>query len=103
MRSFLVSSLHKYPPTWTDLIIIPVYAKYGSTCLSSITFWNAIPVFWLSDGDAIKFISANRKAFPKDVEAVCAQYVFARFMTYLQNIVRNLEHIWAKYNWNRRS
>lgn len=75
MRSFLVSSLYEYLPTLTDLITLPVYAKYGSTCLSSITFWNAIPVFWLSDGDAIKFISANRTAFPKDVEAVCAHYV----------------------------
>ncbi|KAF9467844.1 cytochrome P450 [Collybia nuda] len=46
-----------------------LYAKYGSTCLSSITFWNAIPIFWLSDGDAIKALSADRKMFPKDVEA----------------------------------
>ncbi|RDB30006.1 hypothetical protein Hypma_014135 [Hypsizygus marmoreus] len=45
------------------------YAKYGSTCLSSVTFWNAIPIFWLSDADAIKTVHAGRATFPKDVEA----------------------------------
>jgi hypothetical protein len=47
-----------------------VYKLYGSTCLSSILFWNAVPIFWLSDAETIKVVSANRALFPKDVEAV---------------------------------
>ncbi|KAJ8693930.1 hypothetical protein PTI98_008872 [Pleurotus ostreatus] len=46
-----------------------VYKKYGSTCLSSIVFYNAIPTFWLSDADAIKVVSTDRTVFQKDVEA----------------------------------
>jgi len=47
-----------------------VYRKYGSTCLSSVVFWNALPVFWISDADAIKGVYSSRVVFPKDVEAV---------------------------------
>ncbi|KAF4564500.1 hypothetical protein EYR40_010663 [Pleurotus pulmonarius] len=46
-----------------------LYQKYGSTCLSSIVFSNAIPTFWLSDADAIKVVSTDRTVFQKDVEA----------------------------------
>ncbi|GLB42347.1 putative cytochrome p450 [Lyophyllum shimeji] len=46
-----------------------LFKKYGSTCLSSVTFWNAIPTFWLSDADAIKTMHAGRAIFPKDIEA----------------------------------
>ncbi|KAG6811399.1 hypothetical protein H0H92_007591, partial [Tricholoma furcatifolium] len=45
------------------------FQQFGSTCLSSVTFWNAIPIFWLSDADAIKAVHAGRSVFPKDVEA----------------------------------
>ena len=47
-----------------------VYKKYGSTCLSSVVFWNALPVFWISDADAIKTVHSSRTVFPKDMEAV---------------------------------
>jgi cytochrome P450 len=46
-------------------------------------FWNATPIFWLSDGDAIKAISANRKMFPKDVEAVRAACIFSQCVSSL--------------------
>ncbi|KAG6873084.1 hypothetical protein C0995_003128 [Termitomyces sp. Mi166 len=46
-----------------------LFQKYGSTCLSSVTFRNAIPTFWLSDADAIKAVHFGRAAFQKDVEA----------------------------------
>ncbi|KAG6831703.1 hypothetical protein H0H87_004358 [Tephrocybe sp. NHM501043] len=45
------------------------FHKFQSTCLSSVTFWNAVPTFWLSDADAIKTVHASRNAFPKEVEA----------------------------------
>jgi len=47
-----------------------VYKSYGSTCLSSIVFWDALPTFWLSDAEAIKAVSTDRQVFSKDVEAV---------------------------------
>ncbi|KAG6919795.1 hypothetical protein DXG01_000295 [Tephrocybe rancida] len=46
-----------------------LFQKFGSTCLSSATFWNAVPTFWLSDADAIKTVHAGRATFPKEVEA----------------------------------
>ncbi|KAF8235020.1 cytochrome P450 [Tricholoma matsutake] len=46
-----------------------LYKRYGSTCLSSILVWNALPIFWLSDAKAIKAVSADRVLFSKDVEA----------------------------------
>jgi hypothetical protein len=46
------------------------YRSYGSTCLSSIVFWNALPTFWLSDAEAIKAVSTDRIHISKDVEAV---------------------------------
>jgi len=47
-----------------------VYKQYGSTCLSSVVLWNALPVFWISDADAIKTLHSSRVVFPKDIEAV---------------------------------
>jgi len=47
-----------------------VYKKYGSTCLSSVVFWNALPVFWISDADAIKTVHSSRAVFSKDSQAV---------------------------------
>ena len=52
------------------ILSLPVYKKYGSTCLSSVVFWNALPVFWISDADAIKTVQSSRVVFPKDIEAV---------------------------------
>jgi hypothetical protein len=50
--------------------IFAVYKRYGSTCLSSIIIWNALPTFWLSDAEAIKVVSSDRVVFAKDTEAV---------------------------------
>jgi len=47
-----------------------VYKKYGSTCLSSVVFWDLAPIFWFADADAIKTITSDRYTFPKDAEAV---------------------------------
>lgn len=47
-----------------------MFKRYQSTCLSSVTFWDCIPTFWLSDADAIKAISTDRAVYLKDVEAV---------------------------------
>ena len=51
-------------------LFFTVYERYGSTCLSSIIFWNALPMFWLSGAEAIKAVSTDRVLFSKDVEAV---------------------------------
>ncbi|TFK72446.1 cytochrome P450 [Pluteus cervinus] len=46
-----------------------LYKKYGSTCLSSVVLWGAVPTYWLSDADAIKAVTADRSTFTKDVQA----------------------------------
>ncbi|EKM76767.1 hypothetical protein AGABI1DRAFT_131058 [Agaricus bisporus var. burnettii JB137-S8] len=46
-----------------------LYKKYGSTCLVSATFWDAIPTYWFADADALKTITSDRFTFMKDVEA----------------------------------
>lgn len=50
--------------------IPPVFEKYGSTCLSSVTFLDALPIFWISDADAVKTVQNLRTTFTKDTEAV---------------------------------
>ncbi|PFH49572.1 hypothetical protein AMATHDRAFT_194702 [Amanita thiersii Skay4041] len=45
------------------------YSEYGSTCLSSVIFWRAIPTYFVADADAVKFINNERHLFEKDVEA----------------------------------
>jgi len=47
-----------------------VYKKYGSSCLTSTTFWDAIPTYWLADADAINVICSDKFTYLKDVEAV---------------------------------
>ncbi|KAF8637853.1 hypothetical protein AX17_002479 [Amanita inopinata Kibby_2008] len=46
-----------------------LYKKYGSTCLSSVTLWDTIPTYFVSDPDAIKYISNERHIFEKDTDA----------------------------------
>jgi hypothetical protein len=53
---------------------LAAYKEYGSTCLSSIIFWNALPIFWLSDAEAIKAVSTDQIHFQKDVDAVCFDF-----------------------------
>lgn len=86
-----------------------MYQHYGSTVISSVTFWESIPTYWLSDADAIKAVSTERAAFPKDVEAVsgCPTFlvplVFTRFAQYEalniygENMVGNEGSDWKRH------
>ena len=80
---------------WFADLFLSVYQKYGSTCLSSIVFTNAIPTFWLSDADAIKVVSTDRTVFQKDVEAVCL-LVHSLGTILILCIVRNPQHLRSK-------
>ncbi|KAJ7668046.1 hypothetical protein B0H17DRAFT_950259, partial [Mycena rosella] len=46
------------------------YARYGSTCIGTVTLWGTIPTLWLSDAQAIKTVAAESRVFRKDVEQV---------------------------------
>lgn len=46
-----------------------LYKKYGSSCLISTTFWDAMPTYWLADADAVKAVCSDRFTYTKDVEA----------------------------------
>ncbi|KAJ6628015.1 hypothetical protein B0H10DRAFT_1670754, partial [Mycena sp. CBHHK59/15] len=46
------------------------YARYGSTCIASVTQSGSIPTLWLVDADAIKTVTTESVLFQKDVEAV---------------------------------
>ena len=76
VHGLLLCSVHKSVNLLLAHIIsdwfffVLVYKKYGSTCLSSAVFWNALPVFWISDADAIKTVHSSRVVFPKDIELV---------------------------------
>lgn len=52
------------------ILVIAAYKSFGSTCLSSVLFWDLTPVFWLTDADAIKIVSYERQIFQKDLVAV---------------------------------
>lgn len=54
----------------SDLYDTQVYAHYGSTCLSSFTIWDAIPVYWFSDPAAIRTIMTEKTLFQKDLSTV---------------------------------
>src|ERR1700722_19858281 len=47
-----------------------VYEKYGSTCLSSVTFWGSTAYFWIADADTMKTITFDGSTFTKDIETV---------------------------------
>lgn len=80
---------------WFAELFLSVYQKYGSTCLGSIVFSNAIPTFWLSDADAIKVVSTDRTVFQKDVEAVCRP-LHSTGTILILHVVRNPQHLWSK-------
>lgn len=48
-----------------------VYAKEGSTILSSVLFWTMTPVYWVADMHALKKITSDRHTFIKDLSNVC--------------------------------
>ncbi|KAF5379088.1 hypothetical protein D9615_005915 [Tricholomella constricta] len=68
-----------------------LFREYGSTCLSSVTFWKAIPTFWLSDADTIKTVHTSRAIFPKDVEA------YETINIYGQNMVGTEGAEWKRH------
>ncbi|KAK0220202.1 cytochrome P450 [Armillaria fumosa] len=68
-----------------------VFAKFGTTCLSSVVFWDAIPTFWISDADAIRIVSSDRKTFTKDVEA------YETLNIYGQNMVGTEGAVWKRH------
>ncbi|PFH49568.1 hypothetical protein AMATHDRAFT_62875 [Amanita thiersii Skay4041] len=45
------------------------YRDYGSTCLSSVIFWRAVPTYFVADADAVRLINHERHIFEKEVEA----------------------------------
>ncbi|KAG7448724.1 cytochrome P450 [Guyanagaster necrorhizus] len=67
------------------------FAKFGTTCLSSVVFWDAIPTFWISDADAIRIVSADRQTFTKDVEA------YEILNIYGQNLVGTEGAVWKRH------
>ncbi|KAH8114076.1 cytochrome P450 [Phellopilus nigrolimitatus] len=46
-----------------------LYAKEGSTILSALIVWDATPMFWLADAEAIKLVASDRHIFRKETEA----------------------------------
>lgn len=56
-----------------------MYATQGSTILSACVVWDATPMFWLADAEAIKAVTSDRFTFKKEVEAVS---VFAAKLQY---------------------
>lgn len=62
------------------LIAFTVFRQYGSTCLSSVYFWSSTPLYFVSDADAFRFISNERRLFEKEIDAVSK----IRFVTDLQ-------------------
>ncbi|KAK0495923.1 cytochrome P450 [Armillaria luteobubalina] len=72
-------------------IFLLVFAKFGTTCLSSVVFWDAIPTFWISDADAIRIVSSDRKTFTKDVEA------YETLNIYGQNMVSAEGAVWKRH------
>ncbi|KAF8889572.1 cytochrome P450 [Infundibulicybe gibba] len=61
-----------------------LYRKHGSTCLSSVVFWDSIPTFWFADADAIRAISTTRPAFQKDTVAYEAINIYGENMVGLE-------------------
>jgi len=58
-----------------------VFKKYGTTCLSSVSFWAPTPIYFVSDADAFRAIN-NERAFGKDVEKVSDFKIFSRCDTF---------------------
>lgn len=52
----------------TDHVL--AYVKQGSTILSALVIWDATPMFWLADAEAIKIVTSDRHTFRKEVEVV---------------------------------
>jgi hypothetical protein len=55
--------------------VMTAYERYGSTCLSSVIFWNSRVRYWIADADSLKTVTNDRYTFQKDVEAVSNVYL----------------------------
>ncbi|KAJ7468042.1 cytochrome P450 [Mycena latifolia] len=53
-----------------------LYARHGSTALSSVILWGSIPTLWLSDAQAIKTVAAESTIFRKDLEVYEALNIY---------------------------
>ncbi len=55
-----------------------MFKKYGTTCLSAVSFWGSTPIYFVSDADAFRVINNERGLFGKDVERVSDVKMFFR-------------------------
>ncbi|KAI5121947.1 hypothetical protein M0805_002018 [Coniferiporia weirii] len=55
-----------------------VYAREKSTILSALIVWDATPMFWLADAQAIKAVTSDRHTFRKEVEAYNVLEIYGR-------------------------
>ncbi|KAJ7185748.1 cytochrome P450 [Mycena filopes] len=67
------------------------YAQYTSTAISAVTFWDSIPLLWLSDAEAIKTIASEGAIFQKDVAAYEPLNIFG------QNLVGTEGAEWKRH------
>ncbi|KAF8348726.1 cytochrome P450 [Amanita rubescens] len=68
-----------------------VFKKYGTTCLSSVSFWSSIPVYFVSDADAFRVINNERGVFGKDVERLEGLNIYGK------NIVSTTGSEWKRH------
>ena len=53
-----------------------VYARHGSTCLSSVVLSDSTPVYWFSDAEAFKVVSTEIGVlYEKDMVLVRFNYL----------------------------
>lgn len=91
-------------PTWPPWHMILVYKKYGSTCLTSTTFWDAIPTYWFADADAIQAVCSDGSTYTKDLGAVCSLASSKLWWTpYCVPLVRHNQHVRSQHGNSRRS
>ncbi|KAL5522863.1 hypothetical protein ACEPAG_8881 [Sanghuangporus baumii] len=68
-----------------------LYAKEGSTILSSLVVWDATPIFWLADAEAIKAVTSDRHTFRKEIE------VYDVLEIYGKNLVSTEGEEWRRH------
>ncbi|KAJ7061003.1 cytochrome P450 [Mycena amicta] len=67
------------------------YAHHGCTCIGAVTLRNAIPVFWFSDANSVKYITTESFIFQKD----CGAYEPLNF--YGKNLVGTEGAEWHRH------
>jgi len=67
--STLDSPVHTFIPfPWVRLTDNHTIPSVQETCLTSTTFWDAIPTYWFADADAINIICSDKSTYLKDVK-----------------------------------